>query len=203
MKTFLKTGSPPPWHLLIFNPLESLRDREVVGETESDLIHDKFEEEAEDGEVEDERPVTPIVELLTDDIREQMRDAVFEKVFREDLIQIYNRFREFKLSDHSKQFDLLQTIFEEGFHNKMSPTQIRAAKIGAYLRWRKERNNTAVTTARCLFAIAPETVEQDRAFLEEVVKLVRAKALNDELQSLFVSCELQDLIDLIPMALNK
>ncbi|KAL5106610.1 hypothetical protein TcWFU_001824 [Taenia crassiceps] len=93
--------------------------------------------------------------------------------------------------------------FEGELYDELPPTQKQTKKLAAYMNWRRNKLEMAGTTARCLFSIAPEIVDQDRNVLLEVVKLIDVQALSTEVATLFVSSVLQDLPDLTLVALNK
>ncbi|VDM16455.1 unnamed protein product [Hydatigera taeniaeformis] len=93
--------------------------------------------------------------------------------------------------------------FEGELFSELSPTQKQANKLVAYMNWRRKKIEMTGTTARCLFSIAPEIVNQDRNIFLEVIKLVDVQALSAEGATLFVSSTLQDLLDLMLIVLNK
>lgn len=67
---------------------------------------------------------------------------------------------------------VFQKNLEGELFNELPPTQKQTNKLAAYMKWRRNKLEMAGTTARCLFSIAPEIVDQDRDIFLEAIKLV-------------------------------
>ncbi|CDI97928.2 conserved hypothetical protein [Echinococcus multilocularis] len=145
----------------------------------------------------------PLSDSLTEEIKERLHDAIFERTFRNELVALYKKFKEVGLAEHSKQLFLLKKNFEGEIFYELSPTQKQTNKLEAFMKWRKRKIEMAGTTARCLFLIMPEIVDQDREVFLEVITLIDVHALSAEVATLFVSSTFQDLLDLMLIALNK
>ncbi|VDK36183.1 unnamed protein product [Taenia asiatica] len=165
--------TPQPWHMV------------TLQGTEVDLKLSSVDSEEESVEKQSEQinktiQFAPLADSLTEEIKERMHEKNLGELFSE-----------------------------------LPPTQNQTNKLAAYMKWRKNKLEMAGTTARCLFSVAPEIVDQDRDIFLEVIKLVEPKqyallfvfcsvqALSAEVATLFVSSTLQDLLDLMLIALNK
>ncbi|KAL5966702.1 hypothetical protein TSMEX_005569 [Taenia solium] len=188
--------TPQPWHMVTFQGTGvDLKLGSVDSEEES--------VEKQSGQINETIQFAPLADLLTEEIKKRMHEAIFEKTFRNELVPIYKKFREIGQIEHSKQFTSLKKNLEGELFSELPPTQNQTNKLAAYMKWRKNKLEMAGTTARCLFSVSPEIVDQDREIFREVIKLVDVQALSAEVATLFVSSTLQDLLDLMLISLNK
>ena len=70
--------------------------------------------------------------------------------------------------------------FESELFSDLWPTQRQLKKLQSYMKWRKKKLELVGTTARCLFSISPEIVQQDREILLEVIKLIECVTISSD-----------------------
>uniref|UniRef100_A0A915EXI7 Uncharacterized protein n=1 Tax=Echinococcus canadensis TaxID=519352 RepID=A0A915EXI7_9CEST len=193
---FVDANTPQPWHAVTFH---GRRADSRLGSADSEEESFKMPSEP----INETIQFAPLSDSLTEEIKERLHDAIFERNFRNELVPLYKKFKEVGQAEHSKQFSLLKKNFEGEIFYELSPTQKQTNKLEAFMKWRKRKIEMAGTTARCLFSIMPEIVDQDREVFLEVITLIDVHALSAEVATLFVSSTLQDLLDLMLIALNK